>query len=58
MMDVAYYWIVGLMIGLGIGGLLPEWVQLTCAVIGFIMSVGTIGWYGHKMWAGLDEEGE
>lgn len=55
-MDILYYWIMGLMIGFGIGTLLPAWLQVVCAVIGFIMSLLVIGWYGHKMWARIGKD--
>lgn len=51
-MDVLYYWVMGLMIGVGLGALLPTWLQIVFAVTGFIMSVLVVGWYGHKAWRG------
>ena len=57
-MDVLYYWIMGLMLGLGTGFLFPEWVQFVCSVIGGIMGVLSMGWYTHKYWVSIDKESE
>ena len=50
-MDVVFYFVGGLLIGFGTGALLPESLQIACAVVGFIMAVLAVGWYGQKAWA-------
>jgi hydrogenase/urease accessory protein HupE len=57
-MAVAYYFVMGLLIGFGAGSLLPESVQAICVVVGFVMAVLTVGWYGHNAWASIKEETE
>ena len=49
-MATAYYFVMGLLIGLGAGSLLPENVQAICVAGGFVMAVLTVGWYGGKAW--------
>jgi len=52
-MDIVYYFVMGLLVGLGAGTLLPESAQAICIAVGFIMAVLTVGWYGHKAWRSI-----
>ena len=49
-MEIVYYWIMGICLGLGIGTAIPDGWALALSVVGFCMAILSVGWYVSKAW--------
>ena len=54
-MNIAYYWIMGICIGIGLGDAIPDPWGLVVSSVGLVMAVGSCGWYGRKLYQSLVE---
>ena len=49
-MDIVYYWIMGICIGIGIGAVVPGAWAAALGFVGLCMALLSVGWYASKAW--------